>query len=345
MHIDYYTIVLRNVGREISDVNWQTTEPSHITAWKEAQILYELVHVNHLEHNIDFAFDFSAAIDDLEHRYAVMQRFIINGDRSAINDFRSGEVRISCKASSTSDKVSHRFSSASQYVEYFAYEMFIAMNIAAPGCCDFDAAFMTRDGSELNAYGKQITYDILLSNRAFEAATYEEEHFPWLALSRIPVAASLAWLKIASPRFSMVPRTPIARCLYSLFYIASSDYSPASVSWVFYALESLFQCRPGENFNVLTNRISLLLSLDADQAISLRKKLRKLYDVRSSFIHGGADIAHPMRNEVLDRRVEDVAWQNIPLTDFGVAVILRCLQELIKRNASEVAFEETLHFK
>jgi hypothetical protein len=333
-----YNLSFRNVGREISDADWESIEPIHIELWQRVQDLYEFFEVDFKGYKYQLKFDFSFAIEDLSHRYNVMRRLVIDGDKSAINDFKHQETDVRIIA--TTNDSARRFDQSDDLIEFNVYIIFIAMNLASPGSCDFDGGYIVRCPADLNIFGKEIRRDISLSAHMFEAALYEKEATPWLELKTSASLKPFEWLQAVCPQFHIIPENAVARCVYALMYLSRDHVSPSGITWVFYGLESLFQCRHGENFATLVRRIANLLNLSKPEEKSMKSEMRKLYDARSSFIHGGMNVVHPMRNEVLDRRADDAAWQTVQLITFGVALIIKCLQKMIEDNAVDLKFVE-----
>jgi hypothetical protein len=86
----------------------------------------------------------------------------------------------------------------------------------------------------------------------------------------------------------------------------------------------------------------LLLSPNDKQRSYLRDQLRKLYEIRSGFAHGGREIVHPMNNEALDRRAEGKYTELMGASEFGFATLLASIQVAIERGCSEFNFKESL---
>ncbi len=87
-------------------------------------------------------------------------------------------------------------------------------------------------------------------------------------------------------------------------HLAKADLSIDTIIWLFYGLETLYDTQPGANRRALINRIGLVLSPDDKQRAFLNKEPTELYNIRSGFAHGGRQVAHPMNNEAIDKRVE-----------------------------------------
>ena len=132
------------------------------------------------------------------------------------------------------------------------------------------------------------------------------------------------------------------RVLFSLMHIAAEELSPNTVIWLFYALESLFTTRVGENRKGLEERINLLLQPSDKEWEKIRKKLIELYDYRSSMVHGGLEIIHVMHNENTDKAVEDAYLRLNQLADFGFRLLLASIQETIKNGWQVLKFKQVL---
>ena len=121
--------------------------------------------------------------------------------------------------------------------------------------------------------------------------------------------------------------------------------SPTIVIWLFYALETLFDTKAGENFRILTERMQLLLSPNEKETKILRRNLRAMYDLRSSFVHGGLEIAHPMHNEALDRDVDEKYARISNVSEFGFGLVLNAVQAVIEKDWRWPQFKEVLYGK
>jgi hypothetical protein len=165
----------------------------------------------------------------------------------------------------------------------------------------------------------------------------------WLKPIFLPLAKVREWVLGNCPRFSLVPENASAKAIYALMHIARGGYNPPAIIWIFYGLESLFQRHVGENFSTLARRIALLLDLDASSAKLMKRELRRLYDARSAFVHGGGEVSHLVHDETMDRRIDEMIGNSISRIDFGVAVLLRCIQQLISEEIPVPRFAEKLH--
>ena len=145
--------------------------------------------------------------------------------------------------------------------------------------------------------------------------------------------------------FGQVPDTPVERALFAMLHVCRSSGRPEDIVWLFYAFESLFQTRVGENYSALLERVCLLLQPDRTQEKVLGKNMRAMYDFRSAFVHGGLQVIHPMHNEVMDKRVEESYGKIIELSQYGTKLLLGCLQRYILENWREVRYKTTVEPK
>jgi len=121
-----------------------------------------------------------------------------------------------------------------------------------------------------------------------------------------------------------------------------SRITPSSVMWAAHGLEALCDTRVGESFSGMVRRLSLLLELSDSDAAVLKKELRKFYDLRSSFVHGGLGVIHPVADELMDPQVMLTTTRLLQSSDFAVCVLVASLQSLIRKSCTSYAFVEQL---
>lgn len=219
------------------------------------------------------------------------------------------------------------------FVETYLYDVFVVLNLALPGAADFVSVGVEsvrggpRDRLELSAY-------------YFENAFREPEQWPYLR--PLAPATVLSWYGRVRNGFTQVPITPVERALFAMLHVCRSSGRPEDLVWLFYAFESLFQTRVGENYSALLDRLRLLLEPDGEREKELRKHLRAMYDYRSSFVHGGLAVIHPMHHEVMDKRVDETYGTTIKLSQYGTRLLLACFQRYIRENWREVGYKTTL---
>jgi hypothetical protein len=152
----------------------------------------------------------------------------------------------------------------------------------------------------------------------------------------------LVWYRSVRSGINQIPENRAQRVLFALMHLAKAELSIDTIIWLFYALETLYDTQPGENRRALTNRIGLVLSPDEKQRAYLKKELLELYNIRSGFAHGGREVAHPMNNEAIDKRVSEEYRKLMDASEFGFAVLLSSIQSLVERELTQFSFKETL---
>jgi hypothetical protein len=218
-------------------------------------------------------------------------------------------------------------------VESLIHDIFLMMNIAAPSCWDFYRASLV---------GGDRLVDISLSNFYFDAAIQFSLDGGWPPSRVLELDRVISWFDTIRQGASQVPQNRMEKVLFALLHISKTDTTPLVVIWLFYAFESLLQTRVGENVSMIVRRLCLLLEANQQQSELLRKRIRMLYDIRSAIVHGGFEVAHPMHNEVLDKRVEASFERLLDATIYGYAVLLASIQTMIERNWRFPCFEEVL---
>lgn len=124
--------------------------------------------------------------------------------------------------------------------------------------------------------------------------------------------------------------------------MSQGDASPATLIWIFYALETLFDTKPGENFRALRDRIGLLLDPGGGHREDLVRGLRTLYDLRSAFVHGGLEILHPIGPNPGDEKGDELYKRVADACEFGFTLIACSIQALINRGWIEAQFQEVV---
>jgi hypothetical protein len=327
-------------GRDLSDDGWAEFQPADIATWKEACSCVASKTYQHEQWEVNISIDWRPIVRRLQHNHNVSKTAFSRTDRAGDikiwQQYRHGNVRVPCKViAKTIRKKSSNYFHPGLYVQSFAYDVFLALNLAMPGSCDFY-------GSTVTSNFKRTPWELALSSHWFEVSYLGGRENKWPAPTQLPLAAVRDWLLHVRRDLAQVPNNQMEKVLFALWHICTEEVSPNTVIWLFNALETLFDTRPGENLRALQHRISALLSASTDQEKVLKKNLRGLYDLRSAFVHGGLEVLHPTHNELLDRRVDEKYWRVAGACEFGFLVLLRSLQEIISRKWHTVRFREEI---
>lgn len=336
-----WRLFIRSTGREMSDENWQEIERGYIDTLRRSLSIYEKYTIFLPDGDIYVTIDLNGYVEDIEKFTSVMKRIIIDQDTGAASDFNHDGLNI--KIDTIASRRSLR--SLEETVTIFAiHELFLVLNFADPGVMSLYGSHLTPDPPEFGYRGREYRRDINLHGRIFEVALYENKQSPWLIPQRIDVDIVAKWIRKTCRPDNLVPESSSAKALYALLRISKTEMDAAALIWVFYALESLFQCRSGENFSALNRRISDFLEIRSRDASNLKKRLRKIYDLRSSLVHGGASLAHPMEDDALDKRAFEEIWQFQEAIDFGGSLVIVCLQKLISLGMCRIEFNESINY-
>lgn len=269
----------------------------------------------------------------LEKQYRITERFQADPNSVTVQEWGlfSKRITIPVRIEVTGgDKYVRAFPIAEAYI----YDLFLIANLALPGAADFLGVRV--DSPEVS---KQP--DIRLGSYYLEVAATDREG-KWPRLRTIDIETVAKWYSRVRHNLAQLPDSPVERAMFALLHVCKSDGVPEDIIWLFYAFESLFQTRVGENFASIVERIGLLLEPDPKQEKHMRKQLRAMYDYRSKFVHGGLAVIHPMHHEGLDKRVDDEYGTTIDLSIYGVKLLLACLQELVERDWRALMFKVSL---
>lgn len=334
-----FLLTASGTGRSISDAYWEEIDSTYIEYWEQASTALANWSYASGDSRVSIEIDWRPMVRRHRETYRVMERIfsptLTSEERENIR-FPRRAVRMPCRA--LVDAAERRFK-ASHHVESLIYDIFLMMNIAAPGCCDFGSATLRERHSSKPFLGVSR---FSLSNFQFDCAYLQSKEGKWPSVSTLPLQQVIAWFAATRRGAAQIPENRAEKVLFALLHIGHSDLSANTVIWVFYGLETLFDTRPGENFQALVRRAELLLSPSTDQSAYLRRQLRSLYDIRSAFVHGGLDVLHPMNNEAIDNRVDTGYRRLMDAVEFGFALLLASVQEVIRRNWLQPNFEEVL---
>lgn len=331
---------LPSVGRGITDDGWEEIDAAHIEYWKAASSLLGTRTFDYRGHSVTLEVDWRPILRRHQRHYRVMQQLHEAAGTPVAYDigkkFSRTRVKVPAKLTTTFER-GHidEWQHYSLVFESFLYDTFLMMNIAAPGSCNFyNAALRLKNSRHLT--------EISLSEFFFDIAYLNGRQGKWPAPKLITLETLSQWFFAVRSGVLQIPQNRMEKVLFALLHISKTDMSPTIVIWLFYALETLFDTKAGENFRVLTERIQLLLSPNEIEAKRLRQNLRALYDLRSSFVHGGLEVAHPMHSEQLDPVVDEKYARLSDVSEFGFGLLLSAVQTVIEKNWQWPQFDEVM---
>jgi len=338
-------VLLMQPSRSISDAYWEEIDAAHIEVWKKAAVLFKSYTYDSEKRSVRIEFDWKPLLRRLRQFFSVMRRIRapkIKDKYRAFSDvkFPRRPVRVNCVVMVTrkKEKKANATHVALFDTESFLHDMFVILNLAAPGCCSLWSATL----KERQAHPSWAAHTLSLSEYSFDLAFLGSYEGKWPAPKILDLDKVHTWYRGVRSGLNQIPENRAQKILFALMHIAKSELSLATIIWLFYALETLYDTQPGENRRALTHRIDLVLLPDDKQRAYLKKELRELYDIRSSFAHGGREVAHPMNNEAVDERVSGEYRKLMDASEVGFAVVLASIQSLIERGLWNFTFQEML---
>jgi len=335
-------MILCRPGDHISDDGWEEFRAADVAVWKSACTHLASKTYQNDQWDVTVSIDWRPAVRRLQHNHKITARGFeaLRSSKtyevSIWKKYRHSDVSIPCKVSarSTGKEVQSRFQPSS-YAANFVYDVFLALNLAEPGSCDF---FKARIASK----SPTSPLEIDLANYWFDLSFLNGRKNKWPAPTKLPLHVICDWSRHVRVGLSQIPNNQMEKVLFALWHLSVSKASPNDVIWIFYGLETLFDTKAGENFRTLHQRIAALLSATKEEEKVLKKNLRNLYDLRSAFVHGGLEVIHPLHDESCDSRVDEKYWRVENACEFGFSVLLRSLQEVISRNLYALRYEERI---
>jgi len=322
--------------RSFGDENWRTTEAAYIDAWKAAIALLadRKVALNGATYIVKI--DWTPLLRRHEQHFSAME-YVEEGVTkkstprallASLNRFPRKPSRIRVAVHSTSKGAKSLVGIAESVI----HDIFLIMNIAAPGSCNLYKATLL-DGKETN--------EISLSSSQFELCVLPSRRRKQTA-GFVSVEKVTAWYDLVRPAAGQIPGNSTERAMFALLHMAKLSDEMLAVLWLFYALESLLQTKVGENFSAIVRRLRLILGDTINDAPLMKREMRTLYDLRSSIVHGGFEAIHPMQDESLDARVEKVFGRLMDANDYGFVLLVAAIQKMVEANWPQLRFDEVV---
>ncbi len=332
-----YEFAVGNWGRSISDKDWEVVDAAHIEAWRSACTLLAERQLNHQNIVYDLEMDWSPSLRAYRRGFAALKKMYSIRKDVPVDKREAAFFALKWPQRAAKNKIVVRSDGEDrhlplQVVESTLADFFVVMNLASPGCCDFYGAKL---GSS------RLYPDLSFSSAQFEISQLRGSEGRWPNILFLELNKTISWFDSVRTPLGQLPKNPMERAIFSIFYISKMELAPATIIWLFYALESLFQTRPGENLTTLFERVRDLLEPDDREAKFLKKNMRKLYDQRSAIVHGGMEVMHPLFAEMLDPKVSDKFFELDDVVGFGFSVLLACIQKCIENEWKYPTYSET----
>jgi hypothetical protein len=202
------------------------------------------------------------------------------------------------------------------YLRRYLLDLFIFCNLAAPGIINFFNAKLERDDDYRPMKLSSFTFECALENVFTRQVPF---------VDYVSIKTSFDWYRSLGIETKIVASNSIEKAIFSLLHIARmSDYDISTVTWIFHALEAIYGTNAGRGFTDISEKVNFLLNIEERQQKRLKRKLRELNDLRSSFVHGGYNVSH-----IIDCDSNDGIYDII---NFGISLIISTLQNLMRNG-------------
>jgi hypothetical protein len=332
-----FNLTLHSALRE-NDDEWEVIEPRFAEYWKSAVGPLSSKTYEHNEVTVRLAIDWAPLVRRMIRDYNLMAPIRDGRDighdlaRKLLRPFR---LKATCVLVGGNDLSNYDWY-PKFFLEYFLYEVFVVSNLTCPGAANFFNVLI--EGRE----GIVPREEMRLSAYYFDDWAIESIRGLRPSARLLRLETVMNWFSKVNPRVTLQAESGTQRTLFSLYHLCRNDGDIDFVLWLFNALESLLSTRVGENFSGLVRRAALVLELDAKETATLSTRLRKLYELRSTFIHGGYQVAHPIGAAAIDKRVSDQYGRVLDLSKHGFFLLASLLQRMIEMDRSELEFSEVL---
>lgn len=330
-----YAVDLGRIGRTLErDLGWQEISKRDCEFWARAHLLlcdceYELNGEKYLVRaGLHKIYEWYIWKDKCGRYYEDPKGFA-GEDTSFL--FAENDLVLEIEVESSSNDVQKEKSSfpSRRFAEYYLYDLFFLANMALPGSCELlNARFIELDDKE----GWHRNEKMNLSSYNFELSHHDFLNGEKFSSKVLPLEDVIAWYKSLNLGVAQIGDTKAARAVFALLHVCKSEMDITSIIWMFHAFEAIYVTRVGESVTGMVSRMMILLDLPASQKKELTKALRKLYDERSSFVHGGYRIHHPCDNEQLDPRLNDSRLDTYDLCRVGFNLVVLSIQKLIEKE-------------
>ena len=240
-------VLLMHPSRSISDDHWEEIDALHIEVWRQVAALFSSYQYESDERVVRVKFDWTLVIRRLRETFRIMKRIhdpsIADKYAAAMGKFPHRPVRVNCRVT-VSRKKSTKLGSdhiALDYAESFLYDLFVILNLAAPGCCSFWRAVLRARNSD----SCRLDQSLSLSEYSFDLAYLDSYEKKWPCAKLLDLEKVSTWYRSVRTGINQLPGNRAEKVLFGLMHISKTDLSIDTIIWFFYALETLYDTQPG----------------------------------------------------------------------------------------------------
>ncbi|MHB9073981.1 MAG: hypothetical protein ACYC6G_10690 [Desulfobaccales bacterium] len=331
-----FKLIIRGFGRAFAD-HHELMNKSDMDVWKLADKFISSRTYNLRNEQILLKLDWKSAIQHIEFWHEVESssekiKDLMNNQLSKPEEIDPVQINITLIMPAKLKDDKHK-DIRYEYIIHFIHEIFLIMNLASPGCCNFEY-------STISTIDNSWSESIHLSSFLFENGWQDSIKNSWPKVTSFPLNIVFEWFNALDIGNHSIATTSISKALFALLHVAHDLMGePASLVWLAHALESLYDTPPTLSYAFLKRRIIEFLHIPAKKEKWLNKKLRQFYDDRNSFVHGGMPIAHPIAIGMDDG--EDNYYEKLyDAIGYGSLFVISTLQEYITRRWKNIVYEE-----
>ena len=218
----------------------------------------------------------------------------------------------------------------------FLQQLFLAMNISAPGSCNLSRCDYLNVPEDSRSWRAPILDVQILDDALFEALSLDEG---WPELRRVPFPDAWEWLHRDMAYDIEVAKDPLQKAIFGILRICTREqWDPDNVLVLCQAFEGLLQPGKGRNKRVLHQRLEQVIgSPPADP-----NWFREFYRLRSEMIHGSAPVLRPGGYHRVDPDASRISEEAAYFELRAVGALLALLQDMVIHNCRTYRFETHL---
>jgi hypothetical protein len=205
----------------------------------------------------------------------------------------------------------------------------LAANIARPG-------LISIFGGEFKADGHTIVSAPVLQNHLLDQLEVARD-LGWPKEVRVAYPEALVWVSGVLSAHPFIGGTPVSRALAAFSHIAArGDNSTGHLElfWAMMGLEALYCDRTEALKRQHIDKAAVVFGPLSEN----KKRVRRLYDFRSSLVHGGMSIPYSFTGDYDDTGIDSFHHELYEAESIAYLLLLASLQFLVRRKRVDLQF-------
>jgi hypothetical protein len=207
-------VLLMGTGRSISDDHWEEIDAAHIDVWEKAKSLFHVREYKNDTSTIRIELDWGPVLVRLRQRFQTMSRIFDPAVKNKeLIRFPQRSIRVKCNVTVTREKRTKMqpVHDALHYTESFLHDVFLILNLAAPGCCSFARATLRpRQGYAPWLRGAELS----LSDYPFDNAYMGHYWEKWPAPKILELEMVAQWYLAVRSGINQIPDNRAQKVLF-----------------------------------------------------------------------------------------------------------------------------------